>query len=220
MYYRLSEDIKNDFIDFFQTLFSEYGEGKLILDNSKRNILFSQTPICRDLDTYDLKTFPTVGVSTSSGNFKQTHFNSFRGSVTDQDSGLPVEITGGIFNLTLNFQIFALTKSDRNNLSDIVGNYLSKRDTKLAFLQAPFSYRLMMPTFSGDGADEDPQTNVKYFYTTISMEVSSDFEDMSQYIDQFGNTGLTVRDIISLMASNRALTTNQQKADGETHNLF
>lgn len=210
-YYRLAEDIKNDFIEFFSILFAEYAEGKISFNNSKRKITFSQAPKCQDLDSYDFKAFPSVGVSTSSGNFKETHFNKHRGYVTDPDTNLPVEVTGGIFSINLNFNIYALNKKDRNNLADLVGSYLSKRDTKLAFLQSPFGYRLGMPTFSGDGSDSDPQTNVNYFYTTINMTIDSDFEDIADVVDAFGNIGLTVRDIISLMAS--------QRGSGETGQL-
>lgn len=202
-YYRLAEDIKDDFIEFFSIIFAEYGEGKISFNNSKRKITFAQTPKCADLDSYSFKYFPSVVVSTSSGNFKETHFNKHRGYVTDQDSGLPVEVTGGIFSINLNFNIYALNKKDRNNLADLIGSYLSKRDTKLAFLQSPFGYRLGMPTFSGDGSDDDPQTNVKYFYTTLTMAIDSDFEDIADVVDQFGNVGLQVNDIISLMASQR-----------------
>lgn len=211
MYYRCSEDIKDDFIKFFSTLFSQYGEGKLSFANGKRKIVFSQTPKCASLDSYDFKFFPSVMVGTSSGNFRETSFNKLRGYVTDPDSGLPVEVTGGIFSINLNFNIYAQNKDDRNNLADLVGDYLSKRDTKLAFLQSPFAYRLGMPSFSGDGAEDDPQTNVKYFYTTISMPIETDFEDIADVVDQFGNVGLTVQNIISLMAS--------QRGSGESGNL-
>lgn len=202
-YYRLAEDIKDDLIQFFNVIFSQYGEGKLSFDNSKRKITFSQPPKCQSLDSYDFKYYPLVAVATSSGNFRETHFNKSRGYVTDPESGLPVEITGGIFNLTLNFNIYAQTKSDRNNLADLVGSYLSRRDTKLAFLKSPYAYQLGMPTFSGDGVDDDPQTNTKYFYTIITMPISADFEDIEQVVDQFGHVGLTVNDIMSLIASQR-----------------
>ncbi len=202
-YYRLAEDIKDDLIEFFNILFSQYAEGKVSFNNSKRKIVFGMPPKCQSADTYDLKYFPLVTVATSSGNFKETHFNKLRGYVTDQDSGLPVEVTGGIFSINLNFRIYALDKNDRNNLADLVGSYLSKRDTKLAFLQAPFAYRLGMPNFSGDGADDDPQTNRKYFYTDLIMSIETDFEDIADVVDQFGNIGLTVRDVVSLIASKR-----------------
>jgi hypothetical protein len=200
-YYRLSEDIKDDFIKFFNELFSQYGEGKISFNNSKRKIVFAEPPKCQSLDSYDFKYFPLIAVGTSSGNFRETSFNKLRGYVTDHDTGLPVEVTGGIFSINLNFNIYAQNKDDRNNLADLVGDYLSKRDTKLAFLQSPFAYRLGMPSFSGDGAEDDPQTNSKYFYTTISMPIETDFEDIADVVDQFGHVGLTVEDIVSLIAS-------------------
>jgi hypothetical protein len=203
MYYRQSEDIRDDFIKFFNTLFSKAGEGKISFTNNKRVIKFSQTPKCESLDTYDFKYFPTIGVATSAASFKETHFNKLRGTVTDPDTNQPVIITGGIFTINLNFNVYALNKTDRNNLADLVGNYLSKHETKQAFLAPPFAYMIGMPSVSGDGVDDDPQTNVKYFYTTITIPIQSDFEDSSQVVDAFGNVGLTVRDVISLIASQR-----------------
>lgn len=200
-YYRLAEDVKEDLIEFFKIIFAEYGEGKLAFTNGKRKIIFSQVPKCQSLDSYDFKYFPLIAVSTSSGDFKETSFNKLRGYVTDPVTNEPVEVTGGRFTINLTFNIYAINKGDRNNLADLVGSYLSKRDTKLAFLNAPFGYHLGMPTFSGDGADDDPQTNVKYFYTTLTMPVSTDFEDIAPIADAFGHVGLTVRDVVSLIAS-------------------
>jgi hypothetical protein len=201
MYYRLSQDIKLNFIDFFKILFTQYSEGKISFDDGRNKISFSANPLSGDLDSYDFKYFPSVMVGVSPGSFKDTHFNKYRGLGVDANN-LPARMTGGIFSTTVNFNVYATSEDDRNDLSDLVCSYLTKADTKAGFLNQ-FGIRIESPKFSGDSKEEDPQTNVMIFSTVISLSLEADFEDATTIVDASGRTGLTVLDVISLIASQR-----------------
>ncbi len=97
----------------------------------------------------------------------------------------------------LNFQIRARTEDERNNLADLVTQYLNSRETKLAFLNT-YGVRIIgAPSFTGEAIEDDPQTNVKVFITNLTQETESDYEEGVDIVDGLGNTGLTVQDIIS-----------------------
>mgnify|MGYP001609893039 CR=1 FL=1 len=209
MYYRLSNDIKILLIRFFQTLFTLYSEGKIEFQDGRSKVAFTTSPKCMDLDTYDFRYYPCVLVGLSPGTFKDTHFNKYRG--TETINGVPEKIYGGTTAMTLNFQVYATNENDRNNLADLVCTYLAKRDTKETFEQK-YGIRFMMPTFTGDNAEDDPVTNVRRFYTNISLLVEADFEDNANIVAPSGDIGLTLQNVISYIGD--------ADADGEIEDLM
>lgn len=191
MYYRLSQDIKSLFINFFGKIFTLYKEDKITFNDGRRVIKFAKAPICEELDTYKYKDYPVVLASINPGMYRDASFNKHR----DVDITTGETISGWIATFTVSFLIYALTKEDRDQLSDIVCVYLSKAETKQAFEVK--GIRLMMPSFSGDSAEDDPQTNVKRFYTVVSIQMEADVEDTLTIVDSQGRSGLTVTDILS-----------------------
>ena len=197
MYYRLSQDIKILFLTFFQRLFALQKEGKISFTDGRNRIMFAQAPRCMELDTYDKKYYPCVLVGLSPASFRDVNPSKFR-AVVNNDAGEPQNIYGFISSLTVNFNVVSLTKEDRNNLVDLVCMYLAKYETKAAFINQ-YGIRLGMPTFSGDNVEDDVQTNVKRFWTTITMPMEVDLEDNADIVDSMGRKGLTVQNIISLI---------------------
>lgn len=193
MYFRLSNDVRNIFIQFFQKLFALYSENKITFVDGRNKIDFTVFPKCLDMDTFDFKYFPSLLIGLAPGYFKDVHFNKFRGlDVTDTEGS---KIYGGVVELTLTFQVYATTREDRNNLADLTSVYLTKYDTKALFEQQ-YGIRLTTPSLSGDFAEDDPQTNLKMFYTNISLPVHVDFEDQTEILDSQGRK-LTLANVIS-----------------------
>lgn len=208
IYYRLSNDIRDLFITFFQKLFVLYEEGKIFFVDGRNKIVFTTPPKCMDMSTYDFKYFPSVLVGLSPGYFKDTHFNKFRGIEVEGTEG--TAIYGGSADLTITFQVYALTREDRNTLADLVCTYLAKRDTKALF-ESQYGLRLSTPTFSGDNTEEDPQTNVMKFFTDISLPMQCDWEDTAAILDSEGRQ-LTLADVLSYHGDTNA--------DGEIDTLY
>ena len=194
MYFRLSQDVKILFLTFFQKLFALYEEGKISFVDGRNKLVFASSPKVYEIDTYDFKTYPAILVGISNSSSRDASFNKYRG----YDSSTASYIYGAIANLTLTFTIFALTKEDRNQLADLVYIYLLKQETKQTFEQQK-GIRFQTPSLSGDGVEDDVQTNVKRFFTTITFPVEVDMEDITQVVDSMGRPGLTVLDILSLI---------------------
>ena len=195
--YRFIERPKKHFIEFFQALFDLYDKDKVQFTDSYYVLNFGKTPKCLSIDNYDFKYYPIVLVGASLGTTRDISINKFKDYHTDEDSGIVNEVYGGIATITVNFQIRARTEDDRNNLADLVTQYLNSRDTKLAFA-TKYGVRIIgAPSFSGESVEDDPQTNVKVFVTDISQVTESDYEEGIDIVDTLGNTGLTVDDIIS-----------------------
>ena len=195
--YRFIERQKKHFIEFFQRLFDLYDKDKVQFNDGYYKITFGKTPKCLSIDNYDFKYYPIVLIGASAGKTRDTAINKFKDYYTDPTSGLVHEIYGGMATANINFQIRARTEDDRNNLADLVTQYLNSRETKLAFLNT-YGVRIIgAPSFTGEEIEDDPQTNVKVFITNLTQETESDYEEGIDIVDGFGNTGLTVQDIIS-----------------------
>ena len=205
MYFRLTQDVKKQFVVFFRTLFTLYGENKITFVDGRSKIVFAAQPQCEELDTYNTKHYPIVLVSASPGSCKEASFNKVRGVDRDTNETL----YGWMANFTINFLIVSLTKEDRDQLVDIICVYLSKAETKQAFEQK--GLRIQMPIFSGDSSEEDPQTNVRRFFTSVSITVEGDIEDTLTIVDSQGRAGLTVQDVLSYIGD--------VDGDGEIANL-
>lgn len=195
--YRFIERPKKHYIEFFQSLFDLLEQGKITFDDAYYSIKFSKSPKCLSIDNYDLKYHPIVLVGSSGGSTRDISINRFKDYNTDQSSGLVNEVHGGIASMTLTFQIRTRSEDERNNLADIVTMYLGSNSVKQSFLSTYGVRVIGAPSFSGESVEDDPQTNVKVFITNITQNVESDYEEGIDIVDEFGNTGLTVEDIIS-----------------------
>lgn len=193
MYYRLSQDVKVLFLRFFQKLFTLYKEGKISFVDGRNNIKFTVPPECKDADTYDFKSYPTVMVALSPGTFREASFNRVRGVNTTGNAQI---VYGAIVDVSATFTVVAITENDRNSLADLICVYLAKRETRHAF-ETKYGIRLGMPTFSGDSTEVDTQLNTKRFFTTITVPMSLDVEDTDTILDTFGNPGVVLEDVLS-----------------------
>lgn len=184
-------------MQFFQVIFTKYKEDKLQFRDGRNEITFSTPPKVMDLNTYDNKYYPCILVGIGPSNLKDVHFNKFRG--IDNTTSTPENIYGGSATATVTFLIYAANERDLFNLTDVVCMYLAKHDSKKAF-ENNYGLRILTPSCSGEGVEDDPQTNVKRFYSTVTLNLECDFEDNVDIYDQFGNIGLTVLDIFSYIA--------------------
>lgn len=209
MYYRLSEDLKILFLRLFQKTFALYEEGKATFTDGRNKIIFAQPPKCFELDGYDYKYYPCVLVSLNIGSFKEASSNKYRGAVNN-DANIPEHVYGYLTSATVTFTIYALTKEDRNKLCDLICMYLAKHETKQAFEY--YGIRLQMPSWSGDNSEDEIQTNIKRFFTSVSLPLEADVEETADIIDAFGNKGLTVSNVISFIGDSNK--------DGEITNLM
>lgn len=195
MYYRLSNDIKTVFIEFFKKIFFLAEKNRLTLTDGRNKITFEKPPECRDLDTYETKAIPVVLVGLGPSSFTDSSINKYRGY--DEDTA--THIYGGQVSLSIEFEIIASNEEDRNHLADFVCIYLSRYDTKKEF-ESKFGLRLGMPNVTADQVVDEPQKDVKRFSTRISLSVEADFEEATTFADAQGRTGLTVADVISMIS--------------------
>lgn len=195
--YRLSERVKNNFIEFFQKIFVLYSEEKTQFTDGYFKVSFGQVPKCQSVDTYDFKYLPTVVVSVTNVTAKDYSINKFIGYY--DESGLATEAYGGFANINLNFQVRARTSAERNNLADIVSMYLNSIETKKAFHGTHGIAILGAPTFSGESVEADMQTNVPLFTTNIRQEVFTEYEESADVVDTLGNIGLKIEDFVSYL---------------------
>lgn len=196
MYYRITQDLKIEFVKYFQTIFTLYKEGKLAFADGRNKIIFSKTPVVLESDNYYLKDFPCLLIGISPGSVKDISVNKYKG--LDKSIPAPEYIYGFTANVTVTFTVYALTKQEKCMLSDLVSFLLAKHDTKQTFLGKGVC--LKMPSFTGDGVEEEGQTNTKRFYATITLEMESEVEYNNIILDLNGNSGLTVIDVISYVA--------------------
>lgn len=196
--YRVAERTKRHFIDFFQRIFTLYSENKLQFSDEYNKIGFGQPPKCSAVDTYDFKYYPIVLVGVGTTNLKDCAINKFR-SYYEDDAGIVSATYGGFANITLNFNIRARSTDERNNLADTIMMYLNAYDTKKTF-GVTYGIRVIGgPSYNGESVEDDPQTNVKVFTTSISQVIETDYEEGIDIVDSFGNVGLKVEELISYL---------------------
>lgn len=195
--YRLSERVKNQFVEFFQKLFVLYGENKTQLSDGYFKVGFGQVPKCQSVDTYDFKYLPTVVVSVLPAILKDYSVNKFIGYY--DEVGLATEAYGGFANISLNFQVRAKTSAERNTLADIVSMYLNSVETKKSFHGTHGIVILGGPSIGGESVEADMQTNTPLFTTTIKQEVFTEYEESADVVDTFGNIGLRIDDFVSYL---------------------
>lgn len=198
--YRLIERTKRHFIDFFQKLFILYEQNKTSFADGYYKLNFSKTPKCLAVDNYDFKYYPVILVGITPGTIKDASINKFK-SFDSISTTQKQEIYGGFFTATLNFQIRARSADERNNIADTVIMYLNSKDTRNSMLATYGIYLIGEASFSGDSAEDDPQTNVKNFITNISQSTWGEYEET-------GETNFTVSNVLSYFPDVYGITTS------------
>jgi len=194
--FRIAERQKRHLVDFFQKIFVLYSENKVQLNDGYNKIVFSKSPKCQVVDTYDFKYFPVLLIGVSNVATKDCSLNKFKDYYTDE-LGIVSAIYGGFATVTLNFQIRAQSEDERNNLADIVCSYLTSVETK-RFLLKTYGMRILgAPSYTGESSEDDPQTNVKQFVINLSLTFESDYEEGQDIVDTLGNIGITLEDVIA-----------------------
>lgn len=212
--YRLSERVKNQFIEFFQKIFVLYGEEKTQFSDGYFKVGFGQVPKCQSVDTYDFKYLPTVVVSITNVVAKDYSVNKLIGYY--DENGLATEAYGGFANISLNLQVRARTSAERNTLADITTMYLNSIETKKAFHGTYGIVILGGPTFSGESVEDDIQSNVKLFTTNIRQEVFTEYEESANVVDTLGNIGLRIEDFVSYLQPDTSDYIKLRKDNGDT----
>lgn len=145
-----------------------------------RNINESQCDIRSDYPQRITK-LPIIVVTLGGGDLSMTYLgDEFMQETTIEEDGLKGYLYGGMFDITVNIEVWAGTKRDIEHLSDIVGVYVRYLFRK-KFFEKNIAYTSMRNSgiTSEEGNVEGP--NKVIFKNSIEVSVKTEF---THYLDK------------------------------------
>jgi hypothetical protein len=184
MYYRGVRFAKDFMVQYLTSVFKAAERGSLLFTDGTKQIKFSNFPtIVKSYPIDARRNLPQIIIGEVNGGYiyksiDKDHIYSSQDGEAEQ-----YRTVGGDIELTVSISIRATTPEERDNLSDIVGIYLSHPDAKDYF----GNHGIVIasgPSFSGEQIIAEPNTEFDIYHIGMSVQLVSCWRDTTDLEDR------------------------------------